>query len=274
MPSCDKLSPDSISRLKALKGFILDLDGTVYLSDRVFPGALKFLEVLRTRNIPFVFVTNNSSRSAAAYVDKLTAMGIPDIENQHVLTSGGATISHLKNAGMFPEIYLLGTTELKGEFREAGFEVESKKPSAVVLGFDKELTYQRLETACDHLQAGVPFVATHPDLVCPVEGGYIPDTGAMIKLFTAATGVEPEIIGKPRPALVRAALERLNAPAGETCMAGDRIYTDMRMARDSGLVSLLVLSGESTEKDAREASELIDFVFPSLGELADLISND
>jgi HAD superfamily hydrolase (TIGR01450 family) len=191
---------------------------------------------------------------------------------EKVMTSGMATVAYLKELNRGRRIFLLGTPSLENEFTSAGFELTDDKPGFVVLGFDKTLTYKKLETACKLMDSGVPLIATHPDKVCPTETGYIPDAGSMIALIESATGKLPvAVIGKPDRKLVTAALAAMDISSDRAAMVGDRIYTDMRMGRDAGLTTILVLSGESSAEDARESKELIDIVVDSLGVLADLL---
>jgi HAD superfamily hydrolase (TIGR01457 family) len=257
--------------LGQIEGFIVDLDGTTYLGGRIIPGADRFFAKLQEFGRKWIFVSNNSSKDARFYSDKLTRMGIPT-SPENVMTSGMATIAYLRELNEGRRIFLLGTPSLENEFTSAGFELTDDKPDFVVLGFDKTLTYQKLETACRLIDSGVPLIATHPDKVCPTETGYIPDAGSMIALLESATGVSPAaVVGKPGVRMVSAALDAIRASREHAAMIGDRIYTDMRMGRDAGLTTILVLSGESTADDARESKELIDIVVNSLGELADLM---
>lgn len=260
-----------LNDLSRIEGFILDLDGTTYLGDRIIPGVESFFTKLRNTGRKWIFVTNNSSRDAQFYSDKLTRMGISTAPDK-VMTSGMATISYLKELDRGRRIFLLGTPSLENEFTSAGFELTDDNPDFVVLGFDKTLTYKKLETACRLMDSGVPLIATHPDKVCPTETGYIPDAGSMIALLESATGQSPEaVIGKPDKRLVSAALGAMGIAADNAAMVGDRIYTDMRMGRDAGLTTILVLSGESSAEDARQSKDLIDITVDSLGGLAEMI---
>ncbi len=263
------------AELRRIRAFILDLDGTLYLGKQLFPQTPRFLEVLRTKELRRLFLTNNSSRSTVQYLAKLQDMNIPAIDSE-ILTSGFATIHYLKKETSHRCIYLLGTPGLCSEFEEHGLEVlgdnhADREPDAVVLGFDLTLTYKRLEKAARFLLAGVPYYATHPDRVCPTETGPIPDTGSMIELLAAATDRRPIVIGKPEQTMIDAALGRLGTEPQETAMVGDRIYTDMLMAQDGGLMSILVLSGETKREDLDSIESQPDLVVEHVGELAGLL---
>lgn len=250
--------------------FVLDLDGTIYLENTLIDGALEFLEALKKQQRRFVFLTNNSSKNAQDYVKKLHAMGI-DITEDEVLTSGEATRVYLKtHHPTLQRLFLLGTPALEEEFQRAGYRLvqDGGDVDAVVLGFDTTLTYQKLWQACDYLHQGVPYFATHPDLNCPLQGGrQMPDAGAMMAFFEAATTRTPVIIGKPHQPVVEVLAEKLKVPASKMIMVGDRLYTDMAMALEHGMRSVLVLSGETT-KEAFQASGLsLDHVFHSVKDI-------
>ena len=190
-------------RLATIQTYLLDLDGTVYLGDEIFPFSLPFLQRLEELGKQFLFVTNNSSRTGGYYVAKLTRMGVT-LRPEQVFTAGEATRLYLKKSSSSRRIYLLGTPDLEEEFGQDGFVLTSTDPAAVVLGFDQTLTYEKLRIACALIRQGVPFIATHPDFNCPTPEGPIPDCGAMSAAITAATGVQPTVIGKPFPAMVEA----------------------------------------------------------------------
>ena len=250
----------------SVRGFIIDLDGTMYIGDRLIAGAPALLAVLVATGRPFVFVTNNSSASAARYGSKLRALGL-DVADTQVFTSGEATAMFVRRRG-WTSAYVLGTPSLEQEFERAGIALSAASPACVVLGFDRTLTYAKLQRATRLIRQGVPFVATHPDLVCPTEDGYEPDCGSMIALLEAATGVKPTVIGKPEPLLVEMALARLELQARDVAVVGDRLYTDMAMARRAGTKAILVLSGETTRASLGGAADPPDFVFDDVGLLA------
>lgn len=253
-------------RLRQIRTFMLDLDGTVYLGDHLFPWSIKFLARLKELGKSFIFVTNNSSRSSAYYVSKLTKMGV-SLQAEQVFTSGEATRIYLQKNYAARHIYLLGTPDLEEEFREDGFELTEATPVAVVLGFDQTLTYYKLSRACALIRQGTPFIATHPDFNCPTPGGPIPDCGAMIAAITAATGVAPKIIGKPYPEMVEALRFKFGLSLENVAMIGDRLYTDIAMCQQAGILSILTLSGETQPEDLRDSPYQPDLIVTDLGAL-------
>lgn len=259
--------------LQTIDTYLLDLDGTFYLGDDIFPWSHAFVEAMETLGKNFIFVTNNSSQSADFYVQKIRKMGVTITEDQ-VFTSGQATIFYLKKYNYPQKIYLVGTPDLEQEFTEAGFILTEKDPETVVLGFDMTLTYEKLQIACSLIRSGVPFIATHPDFNCPTPEGPIPDCGAMIALITASTGVEPKIIGKPYPEMIEALRAKygLEDPS-KVAMVGDRLYTDIAMGNDAGINSILVLSGEATLEDVEESDVKPDLIVENIGEITNTLLN-
>jgi len=251
--------------IKNIKNFLFDLDGTTYLGKQLLPGAKEIIEHLKSNNKKHLFFTNNSSKNSKDYADKISKLGIPcSVDN--VLTSGDATMIYLQKQ-KYQNIFLLGTPNLEASFKENGFNlVDDKSAQAVVLGFDLTLDYKKIQTAYEMIMAGLPFIATHPDVLCPIENGYLLDIGAMISMFEKATGKSPTIIGKPYPLMIEMALERLQGTKEETVMIGDRLYTDMQMAQNAGTSSALVLSGETKQEDLANSPLKPDFVFQNLAD--------
>jgi len=257
--------------MQNIRTFLLDLDGTFYLGNQIFPWSLDFVETVRAQNKNFIFVTNNSSRHGRYYVDKIRKMGV-DITDDQVFTSGEATIYHLRKYNYPKKLFLMGTPDLEEEFQAAGFELTAEEAELVVLGFDMTLTYDKLRTACDLIRKGIPFIATHPDINCPTPTGPIPDAGAMIALIKASTGVEPKVIGKPYPEMVEALRAKYGLEDPETvAMVGDRLYTDIAMGKAAGIKSILVLSGETQLADLERSPIKPDFVVENLGTIAQRI---
>lgn len=253
--------------LTEIRCFLLDMDGTFYLGDRLLPGAIGFMRYLAASGRDYLFLTNNSSRDAGYYAAKLSGMGWP-AGRDAILTSGEATALYLKRQKPGARIFLLGTADLEAEFTANGFALTAESPDYVVLGFDKTLTYDKLTTACRLVRSGVPFVATHPDFNCPTEDGYIPDCGAMIEFIAASTGVRPYVVGKPHRDIVAAAFAKKPYQPHELAIVGDRLYTDIATGKSAGIASILVLSGETAAADLAKADVRPDFVFSGLGELA------
>lgn len=262
------LSPPAARNvLNSLSAFLIDLDGTTYLGERLLPGAREFVERLQATSRRFLFLTNNSSKDAREYSNKLQRLGIQVTEHD-IFTSGMATIRFLMRYPKRKRIFLVGTPSLEREFAHAGFILTEETPDYVVLAFDTTITYDKIEKATHLLRAGVEYIATNPDLVCPTDRGFIPDCGSLQALIKAATGREPKIIGKPNREMAQMALELLAAQPQQSAMVGDRLYTDIRMAKEAGMKAILVLTGEAQHADLANTPWQPDLVVPSLFELA------
>ncbi|HEX5445120.1 MAG TPA: HAD-IIA family hydrolase [Pirellulales bacterium] len=250
----------------------LDLDGTLYRGGRLFDATLPFLASLRQTGIGYTFLTNNTSLSKADYVRKLARLGIDACEEQ-VSTPVDAVISYLR--GRLPgadSIAVVGTPSLCEEFEFSGFHIDWQAPDAVIVGFDTTLTYERLCQAAYWIRAGLPFLATHPDLVCPTdEPTVLVDCGSICACLSAATGRRPMVFGKPDPAMLHAICSRQSLEAAELAMVGDRLYTDVAMAQKAGAMSVLVLSGEATAAEAASLDRAPDLVVTDVGELGELL---
>lgn len=262
------MKSEAMERLKQIRTFLLDLDGTFYLGESILPGSLAFVKRVREMGGEFIFVTNNSSKNATYYAAKITGMGVPIVERQ-VFTSGEATRYYLAGNGFGNELRVFGTPELEAEFKAAGYRTDSMNPAAAILGFDTAMTYERLKELAFLVRRGVPFIATHPDLNCPTPEGPIPDCGALTAAIEASTGVAPKVIGKPHPEMVGALCAKFDLDPRAVAMVGDRLYTDIAMGRAAGILSILVLSGETTESDLAGSPYQPDLMFRDLGELAE-----
>ncbi len=262
------------ARLTWVEYFLLDMDGTFNLGDRLLPGSLRFVEVLKKQSKGYLFLTNNSSRVAGDYAAKMSRLGLPTTERE-VFTSGEATARYLLEQGTSRRLFVVGTPALEEEFRRFGFEPGAERPQQIVLGFDTTLTYEKLWRLCDLVREGLPYLATHPDFNCPTEHGYMPDTGAMIAFVRASTGREPDlVIGKPNRTIVDMAARKLGVPIERMAMVGDRLYTDIALGQTSGITTVLVLSGEATRLELDRSSFRPDHVFEDLGGLADWLERN
>jgi NagD protein len=259
------------ARLRKLRHVALDLDGTLYRGRTLFPFTLAFLARLRELRIGHTFLTNNSSKSTRDYLLHLASFGIPATA-EDLYTSTQATVACLRRK--YPQVkrvFVLGTPSLRGEIAEAGFglseEDPADEPDAVVVGFDTSLVFSRLCRAAYWIQKGKLFVATHPDRVCPTdEPTVLVDCGSICAALQQAAGRAPdEVLGKPDPAMLTGILERHGLEPGDLAMAGDRLYTDMAMARRVGAMGVLVLTGETTQADADAADLPIDLVVRDAG---------
>ena len=254
-------------RLANLRHVVLDMDGTIYLGHKLFPATLSFLALLRKLGINYSFVTNNCSRSRAEYVAHLRAMGI-EAPPESVVTSSHSAIHHLQtHLPQVRRLFVLGSLGGKEDLQSGGYEIVENAPDAVVVAFDQRLTYDRLCRTAYFIKQGLPYIATHPDRVCPTnEATVLPDCAAICALLEVAAGRKPDAIpGKPHPAMLQEVMARHALAPEETAMIGDRLYTDVRMARDAGVLAVLTLTGEA---NAEEAARLSDAHRP------DLIVND
>jgi HAD superfamily hydrolase (TIGR01450 family) len=267
------LDVNSALVLEEVRYFLLDFDGTFCIGERLIEGALRFISVICSQGKDFLFLTNNSSKHPRQYAQKVTHLGLPITEDK-VFTSGEAMTRFLKirYAPSIPKLYLVGTPDLEEQFRQHGFTLTDKRPEVVVLGFDTTLTYAKLRKLCDFVRAGLPYFATHPDLNCPSENGFIPDIGAMIAFVKASTGREPDaVLGKPSPLLVEMIIQKLNLPKTHLAMIGDRLYTDIALGQASGIPTVLVLSGETRRSDLEGSPYQPTWVFNHLGEVAEYL---
>ena len=250
--------------------FVLDMDGTIYLEEKPIDGALDFLEKLRKNSKKYLFFTNNSSKSKADYIKKLTGMGIKADENS-IFSSGSVTIDFLKRNRKGKRVYLIGTPSLVESFMDNGIEINGENPDIVVLGFDTTIDYEKIFKGCTFIREGAEFIATHPDLNCPIKGGFMPDTGSMIKMFTASTGVKPEIMGKPHAYTIEAIESVTGINRKKMAFIGDRLETDIAMGINNDAVSVLVMTG-ATDQVILEASKIKPTMqVPSVASLVDLI---
>ena len=254
------------SSLEGIKAIFLDLDGTIYLGGELIEGALSFLGRLKDSGIRRFFLSNNSSKSVDQYLVKLQSLGIPSTE-EDVLLSTHDLLSWLNNEGV-EETYLVGTEGMREMLESVGISTQSESPQYVVLGYDTEITYEKLSTASIHLHKGVPMVASHPDVVCPSPEGGLPDTGAYMDLFEATTGVRPvHVCGKPNAGMILHKVEELGLRPEQCAMVGDRLYTDIEMADRAGVHGILVLSGEATMEDLEKSPQRPSLVVESVASL-------
>tara|TARA_B110000444_G_scaffold188927_1_gene178341 strand:+ start:17198 stop:17986 length:789 start_codon:yes stop_codon:yes gene_type:complete len=242
------------AQLNDIDAVFLDLDGTIYLGGDLIEGAEAFLQRCTKRGVRRYFLSNNSSKSVEQYLKKLHGLGL-EAEAEDVLLSTHDLLAWLNKEGV-TETWMVGTEGMRSMLEEQGIATTSSAPQYVVLGYDTELTYDKISTASIHMHAGVPLVASHPDMVCPSPDGGLPDVGAYLAMFKATTGHGPvHITGKPNAGMILHKIEALGLEPGRCAMVGDRLYTDMAMATRAGVVGVLVLSGEATREDVAALSE-------------------
>ena len=271
--------------------FLLDMDGTLYLDDRLFPGATDFLAKIRACGGKYLFLTNNSSKGVDAYVTKMTRMGVPAAPADF-LTSVDALIVFLERtygaAVKKKKMYVVGTRSFRAQLAAAGFlltETPDDDTEILILGFDRELTYRKLEDACRLLMRGVQeprtsgdakaaaelpavdYYATNPDWVCPTVFGSVPDCGSMAWMLEKATGRLPKFIGKPEPEMALLAMAQCGCSAAETLLIGDRLYTDIACGNRAGVDTAFVLSGEGTLADLAKGQGKPTYIFENIAEV-------
>lgn len=259
--------------MKNVKLFLFDMDGTLYLGDDLFPFTVPLLEKIKEKGKKYLFITNNSSKSVDAYVQKLANMGIEADENDF-LTSSMATARYLRENHCGKKLYVCGTESLKAELRKNGFAVTEKREETecIVMGFDTELTFKKLEDVSYMLcTRDIPYIATNPDYVCPTEFGSVPDCGSVCDMIFNATGKRPFVIGKPSPAMIELAMEKENCVPCETAVIGDRIYTDIKSGLNAKAKTVLVMSGETTEEILNASKDKPDLVLKDAGEMIEFI---
>ena len=262
--------------LKSIRYFLLDMDGTIYLDTTLFDGTLEFLDTLKRQGKRALYITNNSSKSVDAYVDKLASLGI-QASPDDFYTSAQSLVYNLNKVSPRCKIFLLGTPSLETFIEQQGFHlvkeytaVPALRPDYVVLAFDTTLTYQKLTDACHYITEGVPYWATHPDVVCPYDGTFsLPDAGALMECISAATGgIRPSFIaGKPNPYMITMFMEQQGASPEEIAVVGDRLNTDILSAKNAGVTSICVLTGETTKADIEASKIKPDIVLENIREL-------
>ncbi len=254
-----------MAQLSEKRLFLLDMDGTIYLDERLFDGVPEFLRYVRRVGGRYLFLTNNSSRGVEGYIEKMHRLGINTCREDY-LTSVDATIRYLRASLPGRICYVAGTVSFMDQLAQAGIPVTRDREQAEVLlcGFDTELTFQKLEDACILLNRGVPFIATNPDWVCPTWYGSVPDCGSVCRMLTTATGREPTFIGKPQPEMARLAMERTGFSPEQTVLLGDRLYTDIACGVNAGIDTVFVLSGEGTQADIAAYQIHPTWVYPNI----------
>ena len=256
-----------------IKLFLFDMDGTLYLGDNLFTFTKDLLAKIKSKGKRYMFMTNNSSKSVSAYIEKLKKLGI-DATKEDFITSSQATAYYLKKHHKDDRLYVCGTESLKQELRENGFTVvdNTDDTDCIVMGYDTELNYKKLWDVSYMLtMREIPYIATNPDYVCPTEWGSVPDCGSVCDMIFNATGKRPQFIGKPEPLMPILAMEQVGVSKEETAVIGDRIYTDVKSGVNAGAVSVLVMSGETTEEILNASDVKPDIVLKDAGEIMETV---
>lgn len=263
-----------IEDIKNIEMFLLDMDGTLYLGDEVFDGSKEFINLLNKQNKKYIFLSNNSSKSIDKYLEKLNKFGIK-ANKKNIFTSAQATSIYLKQKKKDAKLYVVGTDSLKEEFRNQGFEICTnikRKIDYLIIGFDMELTYKKIQDACYLLNAGIEYIATNPDLVCPIQNNmFIPDCGSICNMLKTATGREPIYIGKPKREMVDIVSKLENIPLNKMAIIGDRLYTDIACGINAEITSICVLTGETKKEDIETSKYKPTYVIESIKNIYEML---
>ncbi len=262
---------------KSLRLFLFDMDGTLYIGDRLFNFTKELLRTIREMGGRYLFVTNNSAKSVKDYVIKLQRLGI-DATEEDFMTSSQATAFYLKKHHEGQRLYVCGTESLKDELRREGFTVteDIDETDCIIMGNDTELTFKKLYDISKLLltREDIPYIATNPDYVCPTEFGSVPDCGSVCDMLYNVSKRRPIVIGKPEALMARLAMEKTGYTPEETVVIGDRIYTDIKSGINAGCATILVMSGETTAEILAESSDKPDYVMADAGELLAALRKD
>ena len=225
------------------KGYLIDLDGTIYKGKSRIPAGEAFVHELQAREIPYLFVTNNTTRTPETVRDMLATHFNIKTPVSTIYTATLATIDYMNDQNLGKKVYVIGEAGLKDAIEEAGYIMDEEAPDYVVIGLDWQVDYEKFAIATLAIQKGAHFIGTNPDLNIPTERGLMPGAGSLIALVEAATRVEPVIIGKPKAIIMDKAIEHLGLEREEVVMVGDKYLTDIRAGIDNGIPTLLVTTG-------------------------------
>ena len=262
---------DFETTLRSKKLYLLDMDGTLYLDEDLFPNCLEFLQAIRARGGDYLYLTNNSSKSVDKYVEKLNRIGIPACADEF-FTSTDAACAYLHEHYHGKKMYALGTASFREQLKASGFPVTDRLEEGIdclMMGFDTELTFQKLDDACRLLTENpdLMYLATNPDWVCPTAYGYVPDCGSVSQMIFNATKRKPYFIGKPQPAIAQLAIAKKQCKPEDAVLVGDRIYTDITCGVNAGITTVLVFSGETTYSDWEESEIKPTFTCQSITDI-------
>ena len=261
---------DKTELLRSIRLYLFDMDGTLYLGNRLYSFTIELLQTLKQTGRRYLFMTNNSSKSVEDYIKKLDTLGI-QADREDFITSSQATAYYLKKEYPGKRLYVCGTQSLKRELKREGFSVTENvdETDVIVMGFDTELTFQKLRDVSYLLlsRESIPYIATNPDYVCPTEFGAVPDCGSVCDMIFNATGKRPVGIGKPSPLMPQLAMEQWGYGKEETAVVGDRIYTDVKSGLNAGITGILVMSGETTPEILAASADKPHLILKDAGEI-------
>ena len=255
-----------MERLKNIELFVLDMDGTIYLGKIVLPCAREFVSHIKNSGKKIMYFTNNASNDHKIYIDRLTNMGF-DADESEIFSAADVTAMYLCKNHPDAKVYVVGTPALENTFLKYGINLtDGTEGDIVVTSFDTTLTYDKLVKACDLIRNGAIYYCTHPDFNCPTENGFIPDSGAIAALVTASTGVTPRYFGKPYRETADMIAQKSEKPFSKIAVVGDRLYTDIALGKKHGILSVLVLSGETKIDDVTDENRA-DIIVDGIGDL-------
>lgn len=257
--------------MKQYKGYVFDLDGTIYLGEGAIPGAPEALATLRARGAKVAFLSNKPIEPASSYAAKLNRLGI-QAAVEEVLNSSIIMARYLQRHAPGAKVYLIGEEPLAEELRKRSIQLvtDPLQCEYVVVSWDRQFTYKKLNDALQAIRNGARFIATHPDRTCPVNGGEVADVGGMIGAIEGVTGKRVELVtGKPSPITVQEAMALLGLEPRDCIMVGDRMETDMRMGIEAGMATALVLSGITRPEQVKDFPWQPDYVLPSVASLVE-----
>ncbi len=243
--------PEGEIQLDGIKNYLLDMDGVILRGATLIPGAKDFIQRLQTQHIPFLFLTNNSLYTPRDLQMRLSYMGL-DVPSEAIFTSALATAQFLHAQRPGGKAYVIGESGLTTALHDIGYILTDQEPEYFVLGETNTYSFERIARAIRFVTEGARFIATNPDVTGPGEGGIVPGTGAVAALVSAATGIKPYYIGKPNPLMMRTALRSLNAHSEDSVMIGDRMNTDIVAGLESGLRTILVLTGVTRREQVEQ----------------------
>lgn len=256
--------------LKDIKLFMLDMDGTLYLGEKVIKGAPEFIERIKAGGARVMYFTNNASKDRTLYIEKLNRLGF-NAHISEIVSSGDVTVAFLNTRRAGKRVYLMGTPACERQFRQAGVSLVpiGEKCDIVVVSFDTTMTYEKVENACTQIMNGAEFLSTHPDINCPTEDGFIPDSGAICAMVALSTGKQPRYFGKPYAETIEMVEKMTGISRDSIAIVGDRLYTDIALGKKNGFTAVMVLSGEGTKEDIQALGDELkpDYIFNSVDEI-------
>lgn len=251
---------------KDYKGYVIDLDGTIYLGEGRIPAGERFVHRLQEAGIPYLFVTNNTTRRPEVVQERLRTKFNIDTPLETVYTVSGATADYIHAHNLGKSVYIIGEEGLKSELYDSGLTEDAENPDVVVVAVDFSFTYDKLKTATFAIQKGAAFIGTNPDLNLPTSEGLLPGSGTIVKAVEASTQVKPVIIGKPTPIIAEIIVEKMGLAREDLCMVGDNYLTDIRTGIDNGIDSLLVTTGFTKPEEVPDLPVAPTYVVSSLDE--------